>query len=406
MHLNEVQLKNFRNKAKLNVELGPRLTLLVGENGTGKTAVLDGIAIALGEISSHLPKISGITFNKQGDIHQQNNQLAAYARVSVSTPSRLEWDRTLRRDQSQKTLAEIPKGCGTHLLHRYLDENVIDPYNENKSFTLPVYAYYSVSRALLDPPLRRRNFQEAHNRFEALHGALGAHSSFRSAFIWFYNKENEEHRLQRDLKDFNASLPELDAVRRAITSCFPDLEDPQIALNPLRFMVRQRGEWLNIVELSDGYKTLLGLVLDLSVRMATANPHLKDPLHAKALVMIDEVDLHLHPTWQRVVIGDLLKTFPGTQFVMTTHSPYVVETVNNHLKRHQIPDMAIDDPEIQSLLPLSSTEIRAYRATLEGMEDLLDRDSELLQDSLLTEFNTVNELYDRMRDIEWDTSQK
>jgi len=70
------------------------------------------------------------------------------------------------------------------------------------------------------------------------------------------------------------------------------------------------GETLDLMQLSDGYKTLLGLVVDLSMRMGLANSHLDDPLKAEAVVMIDEVDLHLHPSWQRRVLGDLLRHSP------------------------------------------------------------------------------------------------
>ena len=80
-------------------------------------------------------------------------------------------------------------------------------------------------------------------------------------------------------------------------------------------------------ELSGGYRTLLALVADLARRMAIGNPHLDDPLKSEAIVLIDEVELHLHPEWQQHVLSDLRATFPNTQFIVSTHSPQVLTTV-------------------------------------------------------------------------------
>jgi predicted ATP-binding protein involved in virulence len=236
---------------------------------------------------------------------------------------------------------------------------------------------------------------------EALDGALESQSSFKSAFIWFYNKENEEHRLQKAQRSFDVTLKELDAVRRAISQIFPDISNPHIELNPLRLAVTLKGETLDLMQLSDGYKTLLGLVIDLSMRMGLANPHLDDPLSAEAVVMIDEVDLHLHPSWQRRVLADLLRTFSNTQFIVTTHSPFIVESLNNHLKRHQLGVTATGDQEIDALVPLSPQDVRAYVMENSIKLSLMDEQSNLVDDTLLQHFNAINVVYDRMRDIEW-----
>ncbi|MEA3253234.1 MAG: AAA family ATPase [Pseudomonadota bacterium] len=402
MKLKRLILENFRAKPSLSMTLGPRLTLLMGANGSGKTTLLDGIAIGLGEIFTYLPGVSGMTFKKRGDIHQRGNHLAPYTRITLETFQRLSWDRLQRRDNSKKTAGEIPPGQGVKALKQHLDITVIDPWAAGEPFELPVFAYYGVSRALLDLPLSRKGFPKSHERFDALANALNADTRFKSAFVWFYNKENEEHRLQRQHKSFDVTLPELDAVRRAITQLFPDLSEPHIELNPLRFAVKQQGEWLNIAQLSDGYQTLLGLVIDLSSRMAMANPHLDDPLAAEAVVMIDEVDLHLHPEWQRRVVGDLLITFPNTQFIITTHSPFIVEALNNHLKRSQLDGLEITHEAIQALLPLSPEEVAAYLITPDQAQSLMAADLGLLDDKLLSHFNAINRLYDEMRDIEWE----
>lgn len=403
MIIKSISLDNFRSKSKLQLELGRRLTILIGENGSGKTSVLDGLAIGLGAILTYLPGVSGISF-KNTDIRQDQNQKAPYTRVRVETSQGLIWDRTERRDKSKATSKQIPPAVGLQPLRKYLDEQILDPLNESKQVELPMFSYYGVSRALLDVPLRRRGFPKAHARFEALEGALVADSRFRSAFVWFYNKENEEQRKQRELKDFDYQLPELAAVRRAIVSVFPGISNPHIKLNPLKFVVNKDSETLDIMQLSDGYKTLLSLVIDLSIRMALANPESKQPLESEAVVLIDEVDLHLHPEWQRKVVGDLLRTFPNTQFLLTTHSPYIIESINNHLQRYHIQSIPTKDQEILGIHPISPSEVKAYFMEESKETNLIDPEIQLLDDQLIHPFNSIAKLYDLMRDLQWENT--
>ncbi len=403
MIIKSISLDNFRSKSKLQLELGRRLTILIGENGSGKTSVLDGLAIGLGAILTYLPGVSGISF-KSTDIRQIQNLKAPYTRIRVETQDGLIWDRTERRDKSKSTSKQIPPAVGLQQLRRYLDHQILDPLNDSKKVELPMFSYYGVSRALLDVPLRRRGFPKAHSRLEALEGALVADSRFRSAFVWFYNKENEEQRKQRELKDFEFQLPELAAVRDAILSIFPGITNPHITLNPLKFVVNKDSETLDIMQLSDGYKTLLSLVIDLAIRMALANPESEKPLQSEAVVLIDEVDLHLHPEWQRRVVGDLLRTFPNTQFLLTTHSPYIIESINNHLQRYHIHAIPTKDKDILGIQPISPNEVRAYFIEETKETSLIDPEIQLLNDQLIHPFNSIAKLYDRMRDLQWENT--
>jgi len=404
MQIKQININNFRGKKNLDINLGSRLTLLVGENGSGKTTILDAIAIGIGAILSHLPKVTGITYTKN-DLMQEGERKAPFSRIKLKANNNIEWDRTLRRDKSKKTLTKIPSALGLSSLRKFIDEKIIDPYNENKDFILPVYSYYGVSRALLDVPLRRRGFPKNHQRFEALENALNSENRFKSAFVWFYNKENEEQRKQKELQSFEYKLPELEAVRKAIETVFPDIEEPHITLNPLRFAVKYHGEILDIMQLSDGYKTLLSLIIDLAARMALANPGMKNPLETQATVLVDEIDLHLHPKWQQRVIGDLLTVFPQTQFVLTTHSPYIVESINNNLMRHHIRNSEIADKTIEKIYPLSPRDVEAYYMTQTNLISLMDEEIELIDDRLIHPFNAISEVYERMRDIQWKAQE-
>ncbi len=134
-----------------------------------------------------------------------------------------------------------------------------------------------------------------------------------------------------------------------------------------------------------------------------ANPHLEDPLESEGIVMIDEIDLHLHPSWQKRVVGDLIRIFPNTQFILTTHSPYIIESINNHLKRAKLAHTVINNTEVAELEPVQLKKVQALLENGGAITPIMDQKTGLLNDTLLSVFNDINALYDIMRDIEWGT---
>jgi hypothetical protein len=124
-------------------------------------------------------------------------------------------------------------------------------------------------------------------------------------------------------------LKVLDALREVVTSLVPEFSNLRIQEHPrLGFVVDKRGQPFYLHQLSDGERGLLALVFDLTRRLAIANPERDDPIaEGVALVLIDEIELHLHPKWQRNVLPRLCDTFKACQFVVTTHSPLVLGEV-------------------------------------------------------------------------------
>ena len=176
------------------------------------------------------------------------------------------------------------------------------------------------------------------SRLEALEGALTAKTDFRSTFEWFSAKEHEvlaalrKQGVGQGGYTSTQAFRDFSAVYDATGSMIPGARNPRIEFRPLRFVVTiqsedGREEDLSLAELSGGYRIVLALAADLARRMAQGNPHLEKPLESEAVVLIDEVDLHLHPSWQQRVLGDLMRTFPNTQFIVSTHSPHVLSTV-------------------------------------------------------------------------------
>ena len=317
MKLERVEIENCRAIEKLDLTLDPDLTVLHGANGHGKTSVLGAIAAGLGSIPTLLPEVSGVGF-RDTDLRGQRP-----LRVMLRTRDGIEWDR--------RRLG--PRGKASRRELKWAMEKIVAADREEAApLDLPIVAFYDTDRAVFDAPHRRRNFKTEFPRYAALEGALSPRPNFREFFKWFYALENEELREKKEQRDWDYQLSELKAVRKAIERMAPGVSDPRIKLRPLRFAVSVESEAgkpedLALDQLSGGYRIVLALAADLARRMAQGNPHLADPLESEAVVLIDEVDLHLHPRWQQRILVDLRQAFPNTQFIVSTHSPQVLTTV-------------------------------------------------------------------------------
>ena len=359
MKLKRVEIENYRAIETLDLPLDPDLTVFHGANGHGKTSVLSAIAVGLGNIPRLLPNVSGIDFLKPDPRGLQPILIA------LTTRDGIRWDR--RRQHRKRTRT------ARRDLKEAIDKIVAADREETEPLDLPIVAFYDTDRAVFDAPHRRRGFKTEFPRYAALEGALAPRANFKEFFKWFYAMENEEVREQKE-RGRGWELKELKAVRKAIERMVPGVSNPQIKFRPMRFAVSMESEAgkteeLALDQLSGGYRIMLALAADLARRMAQGNPHLDDPLQSEAIVLIDEVDLHLHPDWQQRVLTDLTRTFPNTQFIVSTHSPPVMTTV----RPEQIVNLRREDGRIvarqQLNAPTYGAEAGAVLSTLMGVRE-------------------------------------
>ena len=327
MKLALIRIQNFRAIEHLELRPHPQLTVLHGGNAHGKTNVLSAIAAGLGAIPTALPNVAGLGFQKA-----DRRDGSEYTRVLLKTTDEVVWERRLGRlDQRQEPNRAYLPDTGRPLrdLKGWLGKSALAGWGETTA--LPIVAYYDTDRAVMDSLARGAKRKAKSSRYLALAGALAAKTNFRDLFDWFYEKENEELR-ERDRRSRTYRLKELSAVRDAITTMVDGVSDPHVEMRPQKRIVVSlalggRTEKRSLDELSGGCRAVLALAGDLARRMAQGNPHLENPLHSEAVVLIDEVDLHLHPAWQQRILQDLTRTFPNTQFIVSTHSPQVLTTV-------------------------------------------------------------------------------
>ena len=354
MKLASVEIENYRAIEHLVLEPDPSLTVLFGKNGCGKTSVLSGVALALGAIQNHFFSEDRIRFRKT----DRRNGLGP-VRVTVTTTDNISW----KREEMGRAFARIKEQRFGRNAEpdKWLTKLRREAYGGGFP-DLPLVAYYDTDRIVADVSKGKRRVGDDFSRFAALSGALSARTDFRQFFQWFYVNENAELRALRKLAadgeetTDGSTSRELKAVRAAVASMVSGAKDPRIEENPFRFVVTMEHESglveeLVIDQLSGGCRAVLTLAADLARRMAQGNPHLDDPLTSEAVVLIDEIELHLHPSWQQRILADLRRTFPNAQFIVSTHSPQVLTTVSpKHIR-----ELVSENGRIVARQPESST---------------------------------------------------
>lgn len=371
MRLKSVTLHNFRCFERLTLDLHPQLTVIVGNNGAGKTALLDGIGTALTPVLTHLSsanqrlsgrgikdadfRIEGIT----GRGGRTQWAKADFAQVMVETFDGLRWD--YWRPSGNAKGVEPPEKWGETQLKEHMGA-IYASYKTAEPLLTPAIAYYGASRGSIKVPDRLREAKLNYDHpTAALYDCLDPASDFREMLEWFDLEESSELRENKgvEIDDF-VPLQSLDAVRAAVIGLLRQYRNPHFNSKHKFMLMRERdGAPMLVEQLSQGYQSMLALAMDFARRLAIANPHLGYggsahgrgtisqaiqqlkmlgvptpqlvvgglPMRAPAIMLVDEIDLHLHPSWQQRVLQDLMRTFPLTQFIVTTHSPQVLTTV-------------------------------------------------------------------------------
>ena len=343
--ISSVRIENFRGVRDLEIKLHPHVTVLFGVNAAGKTTLLDALAIGLGAIVARVPKAKGLSFASHGDIRvpwkdrpevdETKGIERRYVRVAITSATNLTWDVTKYRWVGDR--AKAPPGVGVKQLHDALDPIVEDALDGGQQRPIPLVAAYGTERSAVAVPLRKRDFKEDFHRLGALDASLHMDTRFKRVFEWFLVAEDEERRERERRKSFSYRHPTLEWVRGAVERAKLRCKNPRIETQPLRMVVDFEHtdgslEALDIASLSDGYRTHFSLIVDIARRMVQLNPsdNLQAPdrgTNSEAVILVDEIDLHLDPTWQATVVKGLREAFPNAQLVLTTHSEQVIGSV-------------------------------------------------------------------------------
>lgn len=348
MKIDRISLKNFKLFEAFTLELHPEFTVLVGENGSGKTSLLDALAIASGVWLYDVPdsKIKNssrrsLTENDIRVVWQRRGDRSQFS----TAPETLVWaEGVLHEDILTPQGNQMPWGerilSGSRLedllsLARKSIQGLYRRSTEGEEILLPIVAYYGAGRAWLPHNERAKSLPRSYEparRWDAFYDCLNERIRLADLRHWFWDEAVERGNRGGKYR------PGFEAVKWAVLRGIPGADDIwfDTASKDLMLSINQNAQ--PTANLSAGQLTMLALVADIAIKAVTQNNHLVPPdelslnddgvphvlAETPGVVLIDELDVHLHPRWQRRVVQDLKSTFPRIQFVCTTHSPQII----------------------------------------------------------------------------------
>lgn len=327
MYINRLTIKNFKCYAFETFDFKSHFTILYGSNGSGKTAILDALAIAssgfLTGIDGALPiSIKGEDIRTIWKNHEPAPQVPCEIEV-VSTLG--HWSRVKETVAGTKTktvniepsLSPI-KNIATRLQKERRSSYSVD---------LPVLAYYGTCRNC-----------KGHEKLKVSTQEEGTKTGYKNSLSTLSSSVEFTSWLTTTYLTFEKTRDpflghQIEVAQQAILDILPDDRIVDILPNYRKgefWFKLDDGTLIPLSKLSDGYKSLIFMAGDIAYRAIQLNPHLgaRAAKDSKGLVLIDEIDQHLHPEWQRQVVGSLKRAFPNIQFIASTHSPFIIQSVN------------------------------------------------------------------------------
>lgn len=328
MWIKKITISNYKAIREMKIEFQSGVNLLIGDNGVGKTSVLEAITVAFGDFINGMTGVAKkgilpsdvrmdtkvISDASQGIIH--------YTPITIETEFYTEEGakrgEVTRRDETAKSKT------------RFVGKQISDYANKkvnDLSEELPLFCYYSTSR--LAPP-KREDFGTAsknklNDRRCGYIGCMENNLDIKALKAWCLKMEMAAFQQEKQIAEYQA----FKEIVADFMYQMNDLEEkPQIsysrAFEDIVYM--ENGETIPVNYLSAGYQSLLWMVMDMAFRMAVLNPGKESLNECEGIVLIDEVDMHLHPKWQWKIINALKNSFPKIQFILATHSPIIISS--------------------------------------------------------------------------------
>lgn len=362
MKINSITLKNFRCFKNLTIDLDDNLTVLVALNGQGKTSVLDAIRIILWPYVSAFDVVVGTMANSGIDVDDVRlvrnlNSKNMEPQLPSRVESQIQWGSESicvareRQKVTERSKTSVREAKELSSLGGYLQAEVRKKTVEeaehfmSQNIMLPVISFYGTGRLWRQRYLTLKNqtANEFFSRSYAYVGCLDTGSDYKYFAEWFFYlfaADFEQKTKQLEESGYE-SLQEgpfvyahlMQAIRNAVDEVVKPQGWSRLSYSPSQKALTMRHEHLGelkVDQLSDGLKSVVAMTADIAYRCVRLNPQCgsEAAIQTSGIVIIDEVDMHLHPAWQQTILGALKSAFPKVQFIVTTHSPQVLSTVN------------------------------------------------------------------------------
>lgn len=388
MKLKKIRIINYRCFKDANIDFDEHTTLIVGKNGAGKTAILDAVAVA---VSTFLLGIDGgvgrsiLKDDARYEFHDLDGTVDPQHQFPVSIESigdcldnhDVKWVRSLNSESGNTTVKEARELTN---ISKEAQKRIM---TGDKSLILPLISYYGTGR-LYAQKKEKKNIKSL-TEFKRQVGyvdCMAAESNEKLMLNWFQIQTLKSLQEQQRTGKVEKSLL-LKTVENAICKCFERISGSKNAsiifdLDTHRLVLNFESadgslQKFAMDEMSDGYKNTLSMIGDIAYRMAVLNPMLGDKVleETSGVIVIDEIDLHLHPQWQQTIISDLNTIFPKIQFIVSSHAPAVI----NSVAKEQI--RILDNGEIY--MPAAQTYGRDANSILREVMKISERPMDIKQ---------------------------
>ena len=340
MIVKSLQLTNFRSISSAEFRFLPGFNLLAGINGVGKSSVLEALSVCL---LAYVKEANRLRLPKR-NFSESDIRIGAEV-LSVGCVSQIGSNeyrylihnpREARVPQQKRDGMPREQVQSTPSTSTFLGESpqaVTGKEREGR----PLAVLFSTNRAV--PSLRAPTKRAAAGGTGAAFGDALSSRELRLREIAAWMVVQEALRFERP-----SAATALMTLENTVCRFLERYTDLRVDVGGEGLLIDWEDKTVNVQQLSDGERGILALVLDLTRRLVQANPEMDDPVaEAEAVVLIDEIDLHLHPSWQRTIVHKLESTFPCCQFIATTHSPQVLGEVD-HERIHIMTDDGVYSP--------------------------------------------------------------
>lgn len=329
MVIQKVRIKNFRGIDETSIEFKQGFNLIKGENGKGKTSILEAIAVGLGGFVAGFSDVSTRHFSKE-EIRKEISLVGdgscdekykvpteVYLQV-VLNGKRYEWTRGRNSIRASRSTIQPRDIC------KAAEQLLVDLKAE-----YPVLIYQGAGRVWSQKREKTENlFKQKYSRTVGYTDTLLEASNIKLLLNWCVKMEQVSWQKEQKIAEYEAAKK---AVSDFMTLMNGDGEYEIFYDKQLEELMYRAGEMiLPVSNLSAGYQSLIWMVFDIAYRMAVLNPDKKEEIcKTKGIVLIDEIDMHLHPKWQWNIIDSLRTIFPNIQFIATTHAPILFASAKN-----------------------------------------------------------------------------